>query len=350
MIRNNAARTVVWGIAVGGVLGAGCEVVDESEILVSDLSFLDQCEANGPSVESNIAARRINFEALNSDTNASASGCGLSGLQGPDGVFLFDSPQEAEWRIVAVPTGDVDIALYINDTCDASDCLAARNRCGAGLPESLAFVAPTLQNTEAALEDRRFSLVVDMLTPYAGNVDVTMFRPLQDGIEQIGEACDDGNLLAGDGCDLQQRLELFLEGSGSRVSEIEPNDDYQLANRLRGGALGTSTVNLPDGDMNITGTIGGCDDDVFLVSMEEGKSLSVSLDGNTGDQARVSFFSIDRRNDRVDWGSRTGTSLTATLDAAAPPGEYYVQIGLVEETMEPVPYNALLQIADVPAS
>lgn len=335
------------GSAVAAFIAlAGCNVVDESEVVAADPAFLDQCVTSGARVAARGDARRVSFEILSDDTNASAAGCGLTGLTGPDGVFLFESPQEAEWRIVAVPT-DADIALYINDECDASDCLIGRNRCGFGLPESFAFVAPTAQNVESAMEDRLFSLALDTLTPdFAGTVSVTMARPLADGQADIGEACDDGNLVDGDGCDLEQRVELFVESIGSRTSEIEPNDDYHLANRLRFGPPGTSTVNPFVGTQTITGTAGGCDDDVFLVNLEEGRSLSVSLDSVSETPLRVRFFTVDRRNQVVEFVSRTGTSFTTSLPNDAPPGQYYMEIGLIGESMTIETYSAELRATE----
>jgi cysteine-rich repeat protein len=64
-----------------------------------------------------------------------------------------------------------------------------------------------------------------------------------DGILQLGEQCDDGNLVAGDGCSPTCGLE------GNFLTETEPNDTQATANPL-GGADGFSAAISPIGDQD----------------------------------------------------------------------------------------------------
>ncbi|MEP7124047.1 MAG: DUF4215 domain-containing protein [Byssovorax sp.] len=64
-----------------------------------------------------------------------------------------------------------------------------------------------------------------------------------DGILQLGEQCDDGNLVAGDGCSPTCGLE------GNFLTETEPNDTQLTANPL-GGADGFSAAISPIGDQD----------------------------------------------------------------------------------------------------
>jgi cysteine-rich repeat protein len=85
-----------------------------------------------------------------------------------------------------------------------------------------------------------------------GNNDIAPFYVLRiklqppacgDGILQLGEQCDDGNLAAGDGCSPTCVLE------GNFVTETEPNDTQATANPL-GGADGFAASITPIGDQD----------------------------------------------------------------------------------------------------
>jgi cysteine-rich repeat protein len=75
-------------------------------------------------------------------------------------------------------------------------------------------------------------------------LDVKLQAPAcGDGILQLGEQCDDGNLVAGDGCSPTCGLE------GNYITETEPNDTQATANPL-GGADGFSAAISPIGDQD----------------------------------------------------------------------------------------------------
>jgi cysteine-rich repeat protein len=64
-----------------------------------------------------------------------------------------------------------------------------------------------------------------------------------DSIVQVGEQCDDGNTVSGDGCSATCQLE------GNYITETEPNDTQATANPL-GGADGFFGAILPVGDQD----------------------------------------------------------------------------------------------------
>lgn len=259
------------------IVVAACDVVDESEIQEGDLDFLDQCEADPELVIANVSVpRRIDFSLYENDRNTSAAGCGLSGLVGPEGYFMFASRPEQHWQIRATPTGNADVALFIDNECDQGACMAARDRCGPGLAESFTFIAPP---SVTGGSETIYSLVIDTHQPYSGEVDVVVVSSVcGDGDLDPGEGCDVGLMsIPGDNCSITCQNEVDVTRADAVGVEREPNDTPPSANVLLLPAVEDFTT-----PVTISGSVGGgCDDDVFAVSFGggsvTGRELRASL-------------------------------------------------------------------------
>jgi cysteine-rich repeat protein len=256
---------------------AGCDVVSEDQIRESDVAFLDQCDVDPELAVSNSSEpRRIDFSYFSNDRNTSAAGCGLSGLLGPEGYYMFESRPEQRWQIRATPTGNADVALYIDNGCDQDACVGARDRCGPGLAESFTFITPPSPTGGGS---SIYSLVVDTHKAYEGNVDVVLVSSVcGDGDLDPGEGCDVGlNNLPGDGCSITCQQEIDVAAGTAIGVEQEPNESAPSAN-----AVLLPPVEDFVAPVSVAGSVGGgCDDDVFGLSFGggsiTGRSLKVGL-------------------------------------------------------------------------
>ena len=254
-----------------------CDVVDESEIRDSDLDFLDQCDPDPGLVIANVSTpRRIDFSLYENDRNTSAAGCGLSGLAGPEGYFMFASRPEQRWQIRATPNGNADVALFIDNQCDQGACMASRDRCGAGLAESFTFIAPP---SPTGGSESIYSLIVDTHKPYHGNIDVVMVSSVcGDGDLDPGEGCDVGLMsIPEDNCSITCQNEVDVARVNAVGVEREPNDTPPSANVLLLPPVADFTA-----PVTVSGSVGGgCDDDVYSISFGggsfTGRSLTASL-------------------------------------------------------------------------
>lgn len=133
--------------------------------------------------------------------------------------------------------------MYLYDSANmkiASDDESGDASCSAILPAMYSQVASLAVGTYYVRVEE------------SGNNGVTPFYVLEaklqppacgDGILQLGEQCDDGNVISGDGCSATCGLE------GNFLTETEPNDTQATANPL-GGADGFSASISPIGDQD----------------------------------------------------------------------------------------------------
>lgn len=339
-------RLRTLGVLALVMAGLGCDVVQESEIIRSSEFFLDECSADAIRIEPGDTINRISFAGVRNDSTASAASCGLSGLKGGDGVFMFESPLEANWRIVAsADDPEVDIALYINDACDVGSCRAARDRCGAGGQEAMSFFANAKGNVDTENFDALlFSLVVDTKRPFTGVVDVTLSRPVcGSGEVELGEGCDDDNLINGDGCSRDCLVELDFATDGAvAAGEVEPNDAAQFANTL---VIDTTVVDRP---VTIAGQAPACDDDVFL--LPAGVDTLVSATVESQNPMRVRLLTVDRVGNVIAVASpadNTTVTVEQTLDD--PVGDYFLEVRAAADMAAGAnDYSATIQYAAKP--
>jgi len=149
----------------------------------------------------------------------------------------------------------------LTEACDPNDCVAEASFCEGGSDEHFSF--------EAHRDGRYWVTMNDAMTG-GGRYRAAVYRLVcGDGVEAHGEACDDGNLLGGDGCDHRCRVEL----STLRTHEYEPNDDR----------VGANVMLLEGGALTITGTIAGLGacayPDVFRLA-HPGGTLAVTVEAD----------------------------------------------------------------------
>lgn len=344
-------RTILGRLVAACAMTVACDVVDESEISQSDVDFHDQCDPDPElAVENTSEERRIDFSQYSNDRNTTAAGCGLSGLVGPEGYYIFASRPEQRWQIRATPTGNADVALFIDNQCDQGNCIAARDRCGPGLAESFTFIAPP---SATGGTESLYSLIVDTHAKYSGNVDVVLVSSVcGDGNLDPGEGCDVGlTSVPEDGCSITCQNEIDLAFGNTVGVEREPNESAPSANLLL----------LPGIDdfvdpVTVSGSVGGgCDDDVFAVSFasgsQTGRTLKATLVAGCNATPPVDLRvlstlggrQIDLVTDQITDGNcasvtqvfaqgRSYYLRVAALDDSSPQFEYTIQLELVPQT------------------
>lgn len=325
----------------------GCDVVDESEIRETDLDFLDQCDADPQLTITNTSVpRRIDFSLYENDRNTSAAGCGLSGLAGPEGYFMFASRPEQRWQVRATPTGNADVALFIDNACDQGACMAARDRCGAGLAESFTFIAPP---SPTGGSESIYSLVVDTHKDYDGEIDVVMVSSVcGDGDLDPGEGCDVGLMsTADDSCSITCQNEIDLARANAVGVEREPNDSAPSANLLL-----LPAVDEFETPVTISGSVGGgCDDDVYAIQFgggsTTGRSLTASLVASCAatPPVRLTILStlggrqIDAVTEQIIEAPCAGTTQVFSQGRS-----YYLRVQALDDASEQFDYTVRLEL------
>ena len=184
--------------------------------------------------------------------------------EGPEGFLRVTMSAGERWHFHMRRTGNDDPALYVLPTCDIRQCTAQQSIdiCGQGTDEHLTFEAPSAGSYLIAVDSANANGVSGMLQvirPTCGN-----------GTREHSETCDDGNAIAGDGCDASCRREL-TEASNA---EVEVNDDSFSANHL-----------LLTGNMLfVTGHIAStCESDWYVVDVAAGQTITASVETSGGE-------------------------------------------------------------------
>jgi cysteine-rich repeat protein len=325
------------------VLAAGCDIYDIGPALAaldagddSTLEPGDQCsDESVPTVESRADARTIVLDDLADDTR-SLTGCDATGIDGPDGFVRLSAVAEQRWSILAEPLDpSADLVLYVMPTCDPGSCTALLDRCGAGIPESFVF---------QAAREGQYLLGIDTRAG-AGTVSTTLLSTrCGDRKRELGEGCDDGNLMDGDGCDRECRLEI----SSDMHREIEPNNWPTEANVL---PLTTDAPSV------LAARLGGaCDVDYFVLRIDETADVSVSmLDGAmlpcddavpSVTMTLISPDGVTRRGEGSTGGSggacpsiEPGTAFAQDLE----PGTYFLELA-AERDAPTIDYNLSIEV------
>jgi cysteine-rich repeat protein len=274
---------LLLGFLAGLVLaGAGCDVYDPALYRALDagattpdggaaaLAVSDRCEQKVPLVRSSAAPFAVDTSKLGADYRAFAA-CAGGELPGNEGFVAIDMAAGERWHVHVSPAlgSQADPAIYILPACDERTCQArsALDQCGAGQAEHMSFVAP---------RSAQFLLGIDSRQAGGGRFDVLVVRPTcgNGGMPEHAESCDDGNTVSGDGCDARCRSEL----AGATAAEVEPNDDAPGANVLlpAPAAAGPAAI-------TVSGRLGGgCDVDVFAVSVPAGGAIRAEVQGRAG--------------------------------------------------------------------
>ena len=328
---------------VAGLALWGCDIYDIEPALAAldasasaSLELADRCSVDGvPLMESHSESHLVTLDGL-VDDERTLTGCDGMGLDGPDGFVRLAAAAEQRWSILVEPLeAETDVVLYVLPTCDPQSCTDLLDRCGAGIPESFVFQAPS---------EGEYLLGVDTRTG-AGALEVTLLSTrCGDRRRELGEGCDDGNLVEGDGCDRECRLEIAPD----RPREIEPNNWPTEANVV--------PIDAAVGERTITGRLGGaCDVDYYVVRLAQAASVSaVLLDGaSLACPASTPPVTMELLN--PDGTTRRGEGATGGEGGACPSiegaafaadlgaGAYFLRIGAGRD-LPTLDYNLRIQI------
>ncbi len=133
-----------------------------------------------------------------------------AGTSGVDIVYTVVPTVSGTLRITVYPTTRWDPQIYVRGTCAGPTDLACQNGNPSDWPESVS-VTVTAGTT--------YYVIVDGATGSSGPFQLLLEIPrCGDRWLQSGETCDDGNAIAGDGCDASCQVEPRCA-----VAESEPN-------------------------------------------------------------------------------------------------------------------------------
>lgn len=258
-------------------------------------------------------------------SNDNSSACGAD-TRGNDAFVAIDVQAGSIWHFhLTAITPDRQPMLYFAKagSCDARECEYVSTACTGPGDEHFAFEASESGTWYVGIDDSATGGGVYRLDAYNPSCG--------DGVEMHGEACDDGNMEGGDGCDRKCRVEL----STLRTGEDEPND-----NRVEANAI----LFPPSNELEITGTIGGpaaCTySDVFATTVPDMGNVEVTVLADSSHcPSPFSLVLEDSRGavvveNRVD---ENGCPMIETPDL--PGGEYFVRVRITEELENAAPYR-----------
>jgi cysteine-rich repeat protein len=333
-------RNVVFRAALGALalsLMVACNVFDETLIpdegQSSDALGEDCLDTGIPSFGSLNEFRDIDTSVLQND-RYELSCVGQSAL-GNDGFFSVDMTAGKKWHfhVKVTPGTSADPTVYVLDSgCQDSVCQRGwgLNECVAGQDEHFSFFPP---------RDGKYLVGVDTITAGGEPMQVLAVQPdCGNGVKEHSETCDDGNLVAGDGCDPSCRNEIpFLNSD----VEVEPNDE-PTAN--------ANVLQFEDGSVSIGGQVGGkCDFDSYAVSVPEGGSVMAALSGACSYNLRLQLMNPNGLTPlgTVDTVVGTCPMLTGTESFASglSAGVYFLRLTTqVENEATPLDYRLDVQV------
>ncbi|MCZ7685618.1 MAG: hypothetical protein M5U28_45310 [Sandaracinaceae bacterium] len=340
-MRTNLACMVVLGAALGA---ASCAVVNpdhRDEVLGrrdgggpggdgggqedggGAPQFDDSCGASSPRMILRDTTRDIMIDTT-SYTNRNRSSCGGE-TPGSDVFIAVDVVAGEYWHFHLQAVGDGrDPMLYLTQASNCGSlggCEYVSSQCAGTSDEHFAFVAGA---------DGRWFIGIDDAETGGGQYFLGAYRPVcGDNTDDHGEACDDGNVADGDGCDRRCRVEL----SDLRTTEMEENNNRVEANAIRLPASNT---------LDISGTIGGPGQctypDVFAISVPADGDLSVDgrqMDGSacTGGATTPFLLALENsRGETVQSRMTDGVGCAVIRGVDLPMGEYFVRVFVDAET------------------
>lgn len=244
---------------------AGCDGFDPALYQRAQAaSASDACRQDEPPVlASSTEFAQLDLAQL--DDSWQVDNCAHGGASGNDAFFAVEMEQGQKFHFHVNALDAIDPVLYVVDSCDERVCqpLHAASACASD-KEHLSFLAPRAG---------RYYVGVDSVDPGGGRVEVLAISPTcGDGEKQHSEACDDGNLEPGDGCDARCRFELPESGRAA----LEPNDGLADGNVL--------ALSAPPSSFRIRGTLeGSCDPEVFTFSLPAQTQVAIRMLDETGE-------------------------------------------------------------------
>lgn len=314
-------------VAALGLL-ASCSVFDPSLYQQSSggLTLADRCESAAAlaTVAPN-ATMPVPIDTTSlADNYREFAGCIGTDLPGNEGFFQVDMRRGETWHFhVDLLSPDADPALYVLPICTTIQCSpnGAADNCGPGRSEHFSF------RPEA---DGAHVVGIDSRVAGGARYTVTVVRPVcGDGLLEHGEPCDDMRPQSGVTCDRCHKVLTRPLESEAGVA----NDDFTNAMLLRPAAAFT--------DFAVTGTLGGCDLDMFRFEVAAGQAITAAVTSRVGGQCPAGVTMELLRTDApaaadvleavpVVVNEAQGASMndcpSLTLPAAARAGWYYLRV------------------------
>jgi cysteine-rich repeat protein len=325
-------------------MGASCDssgfCSQPEELLAADI-----CSSpDVPVVTSSSQPVRIDTSKL-SDKIRDLASCTEFQALGNDAFFAVDMEAGEKWHFHASIVGEqANPAVYVLRSCDERTCQVgdAIDDCNDGFDEHLSFSAPTTS---------RYFIGIDSREAGGEVYDVLALSPVcGDSILDHSETCDDGNLVANDGCDERCRFELAPASPSTLTFELEPNDDFTSANYVQPEAIASQ--------VKISGRLGGrCDFDIFVIDVPEGGSLQAEMFEQQGVACTTStefnMTLLDSSGVRNIGDGTVKSGTCPSLDASnafstgLTAGLYYVRV-TTDSTAQSIDYELHLSVLAAP--
>lgn len=336
-------------ILLASSIVVACDVLDPSLIprdggdgMVGDESpiemdsgppmLADTCTSRNPPVITSTSTFMVDTTDLLDQF--SRIGCINTAAPGNEGFFKIEVQPGERWHFHLQGIGGGRVSnpsLYMTQDCDLRTCGNTSDLCGDNQDEHFSFI-PDRPGT--------WFLGIDDGNAGGGQYRLLAFRnTCGDGQKEHGEACDDDNVMPGDGCDNACRVEL---APNANVMESEPNDSLTDANVVRFAApSGGSTTTT------VSGLISGCPaEDFFVIKLAAaGRSIRAEmLNGSrnpctTAPPSGIAIHLLDAAGTELGAGEVRAGNMCPTINeddgfaVDLEQGAYFVQItGPVSET------------------
>lgn len=326
-------------------LCAACDVFDPLLYQSSgELDLAERCEDTVAVPRLPVATEQLTIvdTAAMTDQYREFTACVGRDLPGNDGFFSAQMRRGETWHFhVDVLSPDADPAVYVLPTCTTLQCSAsaAADACGAGRGEHFSFRPVT---------DGLHLVGIDSRLRGGARYTLTAVNAVcGDGMVQHGEACDDMRPQSGLRCERCQKVLDAPMGTETGVA----NDDYTnaIAVRPNGGAR----------MFPVLGSLGGCDQDQFQLTLAAGATLSVSLRPRAGGACPAGLLLSLARSETPAAGANTAAPSpvpegvvtqadncpTLNLARAAAAGEYFVGVSATTEPAGEFNYQVTFDVS-----
>jgi cysteine-rich repeat protein len=291
----------------------------------------DVCGSVGLVIDASASSLEVDTRDMAADMNSECEG---ETTIGNDAYVAIDALAGEHWHfhVRSDPDSGVERAPAIQlftAACDVRDCTNVSNACAGPGEEHLSFIAPSAG---------RYYLAIDDTLAGGGTYILDAIRSVcGDNIRAHGEACDDANVIDGDGCTSDCLVELDDESP----REYEPNDSIPEANYL---VLGE------DAELTVEGNIGGVGActyaDIFAIDVPADGDLEVDArepgGGACASPALTAGYDLvltDAAGRVIAGGISDETGCAIVRSTNLPAGTYYLWVDPPVEADIPSAYH-----------
>ena len=330
---------------LGALALAGCVVFDPSlyQQNAAGITLADRCEALSavPTVQPDLQRLvQVDTRGL-ADQYREFAACTGSDLPGNEGFFAVTMHPGETWHFHVDPvTPDADPAISVLPVCTTLQCstAGASDLCGPGRSEHFSFRPVT---------DGVHLIGIDSKVRGGAAYAVTVVHPVcGNGTIEHGEPCDDARPQSEVEC---SRCHKVLSRAMATETGVA-NDDYVNAMIVRpaGGA--------PLQAFPVTGTVGGCDVDMFTFDAAAGDTVTATLAPRNGATCPAGLALALLRSDVATPPALTDVPVAAaeatltttdgcptlTLPRAARASTWFVQVAVRPSPTTEFPYTLTL--------